>query len=248
MKSLVLPCLLLVSIYGKSQSFAPILYGGIRSEDEFWFREKEFRFYVPDEPNGRNIYIDRIRRESAFGMAGIAHTDVKGNIFELSGSFQFNHGVLELFTQFDSTQVPYEIISRAYGTTETKGFDIQFGYHIKLLKNVPDLKWRRYIGVFLNYSFASMKFNPVYENVYPLERSKNELSVGFTPHLQRNITKKLFLDLSASFFVINRQLDFTAIRNPALSKRQQENTVLDGGILNRCWFRAGIGWTLFSKE
>ena len=224
------------------------MYVGLRSEDEYQFREKTYRFYVPDEPDGQNIFLDRRRSESSFGVIGFTYTYANGNMFELAGTMNPKHSMPETFVLLDSTQTPTGFASELYGTSEKKGWDIQVGYHIKLLKNVPDLKWKRHLGIFLNLSSASMEFNPVYENVYRLERSRKGIALGFTSRLQRNITRRLFLDLSASFFVINYQLDFTGVRNPNFTKEQQENTVLEGYLFNRVWLRAGVGYTLFSKE
>ena len=230
-----------------AQSIALKVYGGVRSESEYRFRGDLLGAW-PREPENSNIQIYNIKSETGFVLPAIAIQQANGNFWELSFSSKGRYDQTQSYYQYDTGGAMNAKGGIQYGQAKGSGFNAQLEYNIMLRKNQGNLKWRPFLGTLFNVTASSMTFTPNYGDLFARERKKKGAGLGFVPRIQYLISDNLFLDFSATFFVLAVDLEHSADRNPVLTTEQQENDVFNAEIFGKYWLRVGLGWKIPLKK
>jgi len=136
------------------------------------------------------------------------------------------------------------------GSVKNKYFDIQLEYNQKIFKNEAK-RWKPYLGLALNPSWASYDFQPNIVQLFPREESRIGANFGVIPRLQFEWREKWTLDFNTAIFLFSIHYQSSALRNPLLSPRQQTNSLFEVDFLSKSLFRIGLSYKLLgtsSKE
>lgn len=229
---LLLVSFLITSFGLKSQSTWLKGFVGVRSGPEFYLRQNL---------NPEDIYIDYQASSSLLLMPAVAYENRKGNFWEIGVAWQGHKDDDE----YSIVQVPPDDSVQMVDLGETKYHNLEtyFDFNYRLFKQTEG-RWKTYLGWSINPYWSKFTFTPMQPYLFERENYVAGADFGVIPRANYDLTSKLRLDLNICFFVFSANYEHTFWGNPSFSEQQQNSSLFDIGMFEKFWMRIGLSWKI----
>ncbi|HFA48172.1 MAG TPA: hypothetical protein ENJ95_04050 [Bacteroidetes bacterium] len=153
----------------------------------------------------------------------------------LTNEDKFNYHEIEL------SRVSFRSGENTFGKTEQRIFEARYEFGKSFWITGEKMKYR--LGGSLGLYYGSSDFTPSTTSRFPVEESNFGVSLSFTPHLDIEITERLYVDINPSLLLLDYGIVNSQAHNPLLPERWQAQQFFEldaGGFL----FRLGVAYKM----
>jgi hypothetical protein len=206
-------------------------------------REPRLQLFHNLEPNVYINYTDR--NTSGIATPAIVLENKSGNFWELGFSWENR----KASNNYTGMRVPPSdsIQSVDLGATTYKNFEAELAYNFAFKRN-KDHRWKSFMGLAINPHRSAFDYTTHQSYLYSGQSSVTGVHWGLIPRIQYHLTKKLVVDFNAALFVVSTNYVHTRIENPALTERQQTNSIFEVDLLQQYWLRVGLAWKIWGRK
>ncbi|MFN0173254.1 MAG: hypothetical protein ACKVU0_01310 [Saprospiraceae bacterium] len=133
------------------------------------------------------------------------------------------------------------------GEHKFKTRDLQIDYNLKL-NNGWGNKWEMFLGFAVNPHWSIFGFKPHQNYIFPMRGSELGVKLGLVPRIQYQLTKNIIVDFNASLSVFSADYKSSTEEDPALTPRQQSNSLIEFDFLNKYAIRFGLAYKIFRSK